>query len=185
MKNIDSRKLDWFNQLFNSSHIAILIVDKNRKNLLVNNQLCEMFGYNNDELIGVSAELLHVCKQSYDEFAIKAFNLVREGKPISLDYKFKRKGGTCFWGHISGDMIKKHDEVLWTIVDITRRTELTFELQKKEKQFLAINKLINLGHWEYDLDSKMVKISDEMCRLLGLKNTNSISYHGNSKLKAF
>ncbi len=176
MKNIDSRKSKWFNQLFHSSHIGIIVTDKNRKSVLVNEQLCKMFGYEKREFIGVSAELLHVDRQSYKDFGKKAFNLVRDGKPISLEYKFKKKDGTYLWARVSGDTVKGSDEVLWILVDITKRVELDFALQKREKQFLAINKLINLGHWEFDLETKTGKISDEMCRLLGLKNRKSITY---------
>jgi diguanylate cyclase (GGDEF)-like protein/PAS domain S-box-containing protein len=176
MKNIDSKKLKWFNQLFDSSHIGIIVADKNRKSILVNEQLCKMFGYEKREFINVSPELVHVDKKSYEDFGKKAFNLVRDGKPISLEYKFKKKDGTYLWARVSGDAIKGSHEVLWILVDITKRVELDFELQKREKQFLAINKLINLGHWEFDLETKTGKISDEMCRLLGLKNRNSITY---------
>jgi len=176
MKITDDRKLKWFNQLFDSTYIGIIVADRNRKSVLVNEQLCKMFGYEKREFIGIAPELLHVDRQSYEDFGEKAFNLVRDGKPICLEYKFKKKDASYLWARVSGDTIKGSDEVLWILVDITKRVELDFELQKREKQFLAINKLINLGHWEYDLDSKMVKISNEMCRLLGLQNTNSIAY---------
>lgn len=172
----DKRKLNLFNQLFASPHIGILVVDANRKNLFLNNRLCNMFGYTQKELVNQSAEIFHVSKESYELFAKKAFNIVFSGKPIGIDYKFQKKDGSFIWCHISGDLVKNVEEVLWTFVDVTKRVNALEQLELKEKQLLAINNLVNLATWELDLKTGVAKISHELCRILNIENTSEMTY---------
>jgi len=167
----DGLKPKLFNQLFANPHIGILVVDAKRKNLLANNSLCKMFGYTQKELVGKSAEIFHVSQESYELFAQKAFDIVLSGKPIGIDYKFKKKDGSFFWGHIAGDLVKNRQEVLWTFVDITKRINALEQLELKEKQLLAINALVNLATWELDLKTGIGKVSDEFCRILNIEHT--------------
>ena len=44
MENNISFKNKWTEQLLDNNHIGILVVDSQRKNLYVNNYLCELFG---------------------------------------------------------------------------------------------------------------------------------------------
>ena len=162
-----SKKIQWFEQLFNSPTIGILIVDNERKNLAVNDRTCKLFGYKREELVGQSAAIFHVDIEHFKEFASKAFDLVMAGKPIEMDHKFRKKDGTLFWGHIAGDLVKDANEVLWTIIDISERVLLEEHVRAKKKQLTAINTLIHLGTWELDLKTKKATLSDEMYRLLG------------------
>jgi len=114
----------WIDQLINSSHIGILVVDKKRNNLFVNNRLSEMFGYTKEELLSSTDEVFHVKHETYLQFADIAFEAVMQGKSLSIDYEFKKKDGSLFWIHIAGDPIKGKEEVLWTMVDITKQKHI-------------------------------------------------------------
>jgi len=172
----DELKSKLFNQLFASPHVGITVIDSNRKNLFVNNRICNMFGYTQKELVGKSAEIIHISKESYDFFAKKAFDIVSSGNPIGVDYKFKKKDGSFIWCHISGDLVKNTKEVLWTFVDITKRVKAQEQLELKEKQLLAINNLVNLATWELDLKTGIAKISTELCRILNIEKTLEITF---------
>ncbi len=113
----------WIQQLTNNSHIGILVVDKDRKNLFVNDRLCEMFGYDTKTLLSTSAEIFHINHDTFLQFAKLAFTAVLNGKPLAIDYQFKRHDGSLFWVHIAGDPIQATNKVLWTMVDITPRIE--------------------------------------------------------------
>lgn len=168
MNFFKNKKEQWFQRLFNNSHIAILIVDKNRKNLMINQRLCNMFGYEEKELINQSAEILHISNKSFLNFAQLAFDLVLEGKPVDITYQFKHQNGTLFWAHISGDIIESEKEVLWTLVDVTQQILFQNQLLAKEKHLLALNSLVGLGSWEYIIKSKKIMASDEIYNLLNL-----------------
>jgi len=128
MNALDKQGRYWLNQLLNSTHIGVLVVDKNRKNLMVNKHICKMFGYSEDELVGENAEIFHTSHESYLKFAKLAFDLVLNGKSVSIDYQFMKKDGTLFWIHIAGDAVEGYDEVLWTMVDVTKEIELKNKL---------------------------------------------------------
>ncbi len=121
----------WIEQLLNSSHVGILVVDNERNNLFVNAHLCELMGYSEEEFLASNARIFHLSQESYLEFGKKAFAFALEGKPVELDYQFRKKDGTIFWIHISGDLISSKKEVLWSVVDISQRKTLELESYKK------------------------------------------------------
>ena len=119
-----------FEQVFYNTGVGIMIVDKNRIFTEVNPKLCETLGYKKEELIGNSAEMIHISNQTYKEFGEKAFNLVREKKTVNLEWRFKRKNGELIWFRIAGDPVAEQEEVLWTIVDITERVEAQEKIEQ-------------------------------------------------------
>ena len=77
-----------FKQVFHNTGFGIMIVDKDRNLIEVNPKFCEMLGYEKDELINQSAEMIHISSKSYKEFGEKAFNQVRNKKPVNIDWPF-------------------------------------------------------------------------------------------------
>ena len=114
-------KLYLLESLLNSSYIAILVVDKEHKNLFVNKYLCEMFGYLEKELLNQSSKMLHISDKAFKSFSKKVFRLYLSKKPIAIEHQFKKKDGTLFWVQITGEIVEGKDEVLWSMIDITAR----------------------------------------------------------------
>ncbi len=112
-----------FKQVFHNTGFGIMIVDKNRNLIEVNPKFCEMLGFTKEELIGQNAEILHLSNKTYKEFGEKAFNQVRNKKPVNLDWPFRKKNKEKIWFRIAGDPVADKDEVLWTVVDITERVK--------------------------------------------------------------
>jgi len=159
--------IHWIDQLTNSSHIGILVVDKERNNLFVNDRISEMFGYTKEELLETNAEIFHTNHDTFLRFADIAFEAVLAGNPLGVDYEFKRKDGSLFWIHIAGDPIQGKEEVLWTMVDITLR----IEAKKKENELKERLTLALLGNsdaiWDFDLLSGEVYYSTRWREMLG------------------
>ena len=176
MKKLDTQKLSWFTKLFNSPTIGILVMDKGRENVLVNRQFTKLFGYEEEEILQHSSEIIHASQQSFEQFLEQANKIVRNGHSIDIDYQFKHRDGTLFWGHVTGDMIIDTDEIIWTIIDITPRIRLQEELLNKKQQLQAINELIHLGTWELDLKSKQLHISKEMESILDIGAHEAFNY---------
>lgn len=123
---MDSTKFKnrWLRQLLDSVHIGILVVDKNRNNLFANRCLCDMFGYEEEEILRTNSRIFHTSQESYQNFGKKDFLSAMYNGSVKLDHQFKRKDGTIFWAHISADLVAEHSEILWTVVDITKRKNL-------------------------------------------------------------
>ena len=119
-----------FQQVFYNTGVGIMIVDKNRKLLEVNPKFCDLLGYSREELIGNSAEMIHISGETYKEFGEKAFKQVRNKKTVNLDWPIKKKDGSKIWFRIAGDPVADEEEVLWTVVDITQRVLAHDKIEK-------------------------------------------------------
>ena len=105
-------------------------------------------------ILATNAELLHVNYETFLNFAQLAFDFVLKGKPIGIDYEFKKKDGTLFWVHIAGDVVPHQEEVVWTLVDITKeyiRHKEVLTLKERMDAALTGNKS---GVWDLHLSSK-------------------------------
>ena len=171
-------KSQWLEQFKNNSHIGILVVDKDRNNLFVNNRLCEMFAYDEEILLNATAEIFHVNHNTFLDFAKLAFEAVLKGKPLGIDYEFKRSDGSLFWIHISGDPIPNANEVLWTMVDITKNLETQKKIQDANynlKQYLEAIDKIGIGLFVVDEDYTTRYMNKTMIKWFG-DQTHKICY---------
>ena len=82
-----------FEQVFFNTGVGIMIVDKDRTFIELNPKFCEVLGYEKEELIGKSAEIVHISKDTYKEFGEKAFNQVRKQKTVNLEWPVRTKFG--------------------------------------------------------------------------------------------
>jgi PAS domain S-box-containing protein len=126
----------WLLQLFNNKGVGILIVDKNRNILEVNDCLCQMSGYSHKELVNNSAECFHVSKESYLDFKLIAFNEVLDHHSINLEYMFKHKNGKNIWVKIAGEEIDDTEDILWIVNNITEEIG-------KQKEINKLNAILN------------------------------------------
>ncbi len=118
----------WFEHIFNNSGVGILIVDKNRKILELNQTFCNMLGYKYEELINQHAKILHTSDESSEKFGEIAFDTVLTSNSLDLEYKFKHKNNYPIWIKITGDVIKNNQEVLWIATNINKKVKFQEEL---------------------------------------------------------
>ncbi|MCX5876290.1 MAG: PAS domain S-box protein [Deltaproteobacteria bacterium] len=140
--------------LFEVNGSGMLVVSSTRQILQVNDQFCNLFGYNRDELVGQSARVLHVDQQHYEEWAPR-FQEAKAGFPIaSVDYPWRRKDGSIFWCFFAGvkmELPSGESGVLWNVIDITERKQAEEKI-KGQQDFLQ--KAIDaLAHPFYVIDA--------------------------------
>jgi polar amino acid transport system substrate-binding protein len=131
-------KTNYLVNFFTTRAFGILIVDKNRDIIDVNPTFCKIWQYSKDEIIGKSAEYLHINHKTFFEFGEIAFKMVQNEQQIDIDYQLKKKDGTIFWAKFSGEKVKDSDKVLWVITDITEIKEANDKLLKQKKEFEII-----------------------------------------------
>ena len=118
----------WFKHIFNNSGVGILIVDKNRTILEINQTFCDIVGYTYNELINKHAKILHISEESSSRFTKIAFSTVLKNNSLDLEYKFRHKNGHPIWIKVTGDVIRDKQEVLWIITNIDKRVKFQEEL---------------------------------------------------------
>lgn len=132
-----------FETIFSNSGVGIFIVDKKRNIMECNETFCKIFGYEYDEIIGKSAQTIHLSEEKYLHFADIAFNKVRKNEALQLNYELRHKSGKGLWIRISGDSISGNDEVLWIVVDITKRVMAEKKLKQSRLKVKRLNLTLN------------------------------------------
>ena len=122
-----NEKNKWFEKIFDNSGVGILIVDKNRKILEINQTFCKILGYEYEELVNKHATILHLNEESSNNFTEITKKLINS-QALDLEYKIKHKTGNPIWVKITGDRIDNKDDILWIITDITEKIKAQEEL---------------------------------------------------------
>jgi PAS domain S-box-containing protein len=123
--------------LFEYNATGNLIVSSQRIIRRVNQQFCEMFGYQQDELIGQSVRLLHLDQEHHDNWA-PTFLQARDGKThLHAEYPLRRKDGSPFWCFLTGVKLPLDDGevgVVWSLFDISERKQAEQDLQQAKHE---------------------------------------------------
>jgi PAS domain S-box-containing protein len=122
-----NEKNRWFEKIFDNSGVGILIVDKYRTILEINETFCKILGYEYEELVNKHASVLHLNEESSNNFT-EITKKILDSQPLDLEYKIKHKRGNPIWVKITGDRIDNKDDILWIITDITEKIKAQEEL---------------------------------------------------------
>jgi len=86
----------WMRNMFNSLEEAVLVVTPDRALVNINEAAKRMFGYEKDELVDLSTEVLHVDHEHYVEFGRRIQQAFDKGKAASFEFEAKHKNGEVF-----------------------------------------------------------------------------------------
>ena len=125
-----------FRHIITTVREGILSMDADWRITFVNAHLAEMLGYNIDEILGQSFEML-LFNEDLHDFADHKYER-QQGKYSQFERRFKAKDGRSIWTIVSATaMINDEGGFVGsfgTITDITERKEAEKELQKKMKE---------------------------------------------------
>jgi len=182
--------------IFKAIPDAVVFSDPNRKIIMVNPAVSEIFGYTEEEVIGRNAQQFYVSGEEYEKQGEIRFNPTAEEKLKPYEICYRRKNGEIF-----------HSETVWTVVrddegntlgflaiikDITervkarkavqeayqsleRRVELrTDELRKvkeKKQKYLDIAGVMLVA---LNAAGEITLINQQGCRMLDVKEEDAI-----------
>ena len=109
-----------------------------RELLEVNDRLCEMVGYNRDELLGQSARILYPTDDDYEYVGREKYRQIQEQGTGTVETRFQRKDGTILDVLLSSTPLDLSDlsvGVTFTALDITERKEAEQALRESEERF--------------------------------------------------
>lgn len=149
---------EMFTSAFDASGIGMALVSPFGKWLNVNNSVCEITGYTKEELLQKTfQEITHPDDLELDLGFLKQL-LNKEIGSYSLEKRYISKSQKIVWVLLSVSMVWNADGtpkfVIAQIVDITKRKELTDEINRKNKELEAtkvslINKIQQLEELNY------------------------------------
>ncbi|MGB0467902.1 MAG: sensor domain-containing protein [Pontibacterium sp.] len=94
---------------------------RNRQIIRCNSIFAEIYGYQADELVGQSSQILYPSQEAYEAVGDAAYPRLMEGTLYTHKLRMKRKDGSLFWTQIRGKIISCDEPGLgyiWMIKDI-------------------------------------------------------------------
>ena len=95
---------------------------RDRKFFLCNPKFAELFGWQAEELIGQSGEVVYPSPESYEALGRIAVPVLTSGRQLDLEWEMRRKDGSTFLARMIAKAISRAEPrrgTVWIVEDIT------------------------------------------------------------------
>ena len=117
-----------------------LCVSRNRAIVDCNTQLCEMFGWSREVLVGQSFLVLYPTADEYERLGKRMAPILNAKGHYADDRIMKRASGEVFWCHVTGRALNRdapHEAGLWAFEDLSAQRPVKAELTAREREVAA------------------------------------------------
>ena len=148
----------------------------------VNPRLCEMFGYSEAELVGMSVkDISHPeDRDAIDERRAKL--VAGEVDTVRVEKRYLRKDGTSIWVHVAIAMERDASGAplyaISVLDDITARKHAEEALRESEARYRSTFELAGSGIAHIGLDRKFMRVNRRLCEILGYPEHELIGMTG-------
>lgn len=126
-----------FEAMFYAIPGAVMFADTERRIVLNNPAVHEMFGYSDEELIGRTTEMLYADPEDFLEQGKRRFHTGTGVKKRAYEVRYKRKDGSVFWTETLGTPVKDGNNkpigFIGLFRDITERRQTEESLRRSQK----------------------------------------------------
>ncbi|UXP33993.1 PAS domain-containing protein [Reichenbachiella agarivorans] len=162
-----------FQSAFEYSAIGMALVSTTGKWLNTNRQLCEMLGYNKEELEQMTfQEITHPDDLETD---IKQVYQLLEGKIDSyqMEKRYFHRNGDIVWALLSVSLVKGRDgrplHFVSQIENVTQRKQVEEALKRTSDRLTLATQAAKVGIWQYEIANDELIWDDIMYELYGLE----------------
>ena len=165
------KNLNYYNLLFKNLPIGIGIM-KNEVFIEVNQKLCEMTGFSNEELIGKSPYIFYKNEEEFNSILKNTKVMIKSSSCENTQTTWTKKDGSmidimlCF---ISLDSLDEN-LISMSVMDISGQKDLEREFQKNKEYLSSTLFSIGDGVISCDLDAKVNMLNKVAEHLTGWKN---------------
>src|SRR4051812_42377429 len=148
----------------------------------VNRRLCDMLGYAEDELVGMSVkDISH--PDDRDAVDERRQNLYSgKAETIHIDKRYLRKDGGTIWVHVAIAMERDASGTplyaISVLDDITSRKQTDEALRESEERYRRTFELAGSGVAHIGLDRKFMRVNRRLCEILGYPESELIGMTG-------
>ena len=117
-----------------------LCVSRNRSIVDCNAQLCEMFGWSRELLVGQSFLVLYPSAEEYERLGQRMIPILNARGHYADDRIMKRASGEVFWCHVRGRALNRaspHEAGIWSFEDLSAQRPVKAELTPREREVAA------------------------------------------------
>ncbi|MBF0422558.1 MAG: PAS domain S-box protein, partial [Magnetococcales bacterium] len=166
-----------FQATFEQAAMGIALVSPGGSWLRVNLKLCQMLGYDQDEIMTLTfQEITHPEDLDADREDVCRM-LAGEIETYGMEKRCLRKDRSIVWVHLTVSLVWKPDGqpdyFISVIEDIQARKEAEMALRESESNLREARRLAGLGDWKWDLRTGEHVWSEEIFRLYGRDPTLS------------
>lgn len=155
--------------LFEQAAVGIAYVAPEGHWIDVNESLCEIVGYERDQLLATTFQAI-----TYPEdldITQDYFNKILrdEIQTYSMEKRYIRSDGSLTWVSLTVSLVKdmegRPDYFISLIRDINQRKETELLLRNSERQLREAQRITHIGSWELELFNNKLHWSDEIYRI--------------------
>ncbi|MFO8129708.1 MAG: PAS domain S-box protein [Bacteroidales bacterium] len=163
--------------IFRAAPIGIGMV-KGRNVVMVNEGLCQMLGYQREELIGKNNRILYVSEEEYQKAGIEDHQDKKNPGMTSAEIRLLRKSGDPLDVLLSKSPLEPENlkkGVIFTAMDITASKKVSRELMESQERYQKLVDQAVDSIYMYDKDLNLVDVNQVACRMLGYKREQLLS----------
>lgn len=164
--------------IFKASPVGIGVA-KNRNLLEVNDRLCQITGYSEEELVGKSGRVLYVSDAEFDRVGTQKYNQMRQSGTGSVETRWVKKDGTVIDILLNStplDPANISGGITFTALDITERKQAEQLLRESEEKLQLTLSGSETGMWEMEFPSSEGSIDERAATILGYRKNEIGSY---------
>ena len=160
-----------FRGAFDDAAIGMALNALDGRFIQVNDSLCEMLGYTQEELL--SRTFREISHPEDLDISVERVRELLEGERegYGLEKRYLHADGHPVWAALSVSAVRDPGgRPLYLIAqmqDITERKEAEARLRRSQARLAEAQRMAGIGNWEYDLTTKEVTWSDEVFRIYG------------------
>jgi PAS domain S-box-containing protein len=128
-----------YRQAFHLAPVG-LCLSRNRSIVDCNQQLCEMFGFTREALIGQSFLTIYPSVDEYERLGARMAPILNSKGHYADDRIMKRSSGEVFWCHVTGRALNReapHEAGIWAFEDLSAQRPVKAELTAREREVAA------------------------------------------------
>ncbi len=160
-----------FRATFDNAAVGIAHVDLDGRWLRVNDRLCEIVGYERNDLLTRTFQQVTHPEDLEEDLALVTRLLAREIPNYSLEKRYIRGNGELVWVNLTVSLFcddESQPTFLSIVEDITDRKEAEKALKHIESSRAMALQAGRMGVWEWEIDSGRLRWSSTMEAVYGL-----------------
>ncbi|WP_406657097.1 PAS domain S-box protein [Methanolobus sp. ZRKC2] len=145
-------------------------VVKNRVFTDVNTRMCEMTGYNADELLGFSSRKLYLTQEDFEYVGKEKYRQIVEKGTGTIETQWKRKDGAIIDVLLSSTPRDSSDfskGVTFTALDISKKKHAEEALKHSERMFKSLFEQAATGVAQVALDGHFLRVNERFSEIIG------------------
>ncbi len=170
-----------FRAMYDQAAVGVSLMGRDGRWVLVNQKLCEILGYTQDELLQRSFQDITYPADLDDSLAHLRRALANEVQTYSLEKRHVRKDGSLVWVNVTGSVVRdpsgEPQYGLAVVEDITERKRAEAELKELSERFRSMLESMTDAFYVVDHRGQVTYVNPSAAQLVQRSREDLIGKH--------